>query len=302
MKDFEQRKEEILRRGKQKIVQRKKTVRRVVMTCVPLMLCVCIAGGYLALGNFGQKSTSAPEDNMAMDSVARGDAIYDGAMVPESAPNVKPADGAPAVDPGMCLELRREGYLFSYTEPEVVDMFLEILAGEHIDPVDISGDGQKVDYGFNPDPEQLITGEQYLLKLMYPDGTEVYFTLRGQRLTRQDGRTYILNQEQASVLHKLLLLQWDGGALEGEPVMPTVTPEDSPQAERRPWYEDEVIELAKQQISWDYYAVTAEQDPETREWTVTFWSRDREDFQVVIIDQYGGILQVQEGTFWSATE
>ena len=88
--------------------------------------------------------------------------------------------------------------------------------------------------------------------------------------------------------------QQDGAVLEGEPAMPTVTPEQV-----HPLTQDQVTELAKTQISWEYYAVTTEQDPETREWTVTFWSRDRETFQVVIIDQYGSILQVTEGTRWA---
>ena len=78
--------------------------------------------------------------------------------------------------------------------------------------------------------------------------------------------------------------------LEGEPARPVVTPEeDGIEVERRPWYEDEVIDLAKEQITWNYYAVTAEQNTETGEWTVTFWSRDRETFQTVMVDRYGGV-------------
>ena len=61
MRDFEQRKEEIFARGKEKIARRKKITKRVVMTCVPVCLCVCIAGGWLALGGFGMSDKAAPE-------------------------------------------------------------------------------------------------------------------------------------------------------------------------------------------------------------------------------------------------
>lgn len=76
----------------------------------------------------------------------------------------------------------------------------------------------------------------------------------------------------------------------------------TPAGEHRPLYQDEVIEEAAELIDWEYDTVTAEQDPETGEWTVTFWARDREEFQVVIVGAYGGILQVTEGMAWANGE
>ena len=42
MRSFEERKEEIFSRSRARIAQRKKTVRRVLVTCVPLVLCSMI--------------------------------------------------------------------------------------------------------------------------------------------------------------------------------------------------------------------------------------------------------------------
>lgn len=64
MRSFEERKEEIFRRSQQRIAQRKKTVKRVVLTCVPLVLCVTALTGYFALAGFGKMDLAAPESAM----------------------------------------------------------------------------------------------------------------------------------------------------------------------------------------------------------------------------------------------
>ena len=289
MRDFEQRKEEIFARGKEKIARRKKITKRVVMTCVPVCLCVCIAGGWLALGGFGMSDKAAPEANMAMDSMAQGDVnyghIYDGAQVPE-APEMAPADSKP-MDTAMRLELYRNGKAYAYSEQEIMDMFLEILAGESTEipdaqvPVNI----EKFIANFNPESEQLNGDAPYPVKLTHPDGREVWYILRGTQLTGQDGNCYTLTGEQASILHKLMEIDWEGKT-----------------GEARPWYEEEIIAKAAEQIHWNYYVATAVQNAETGEWTVTFWSRSRMDSQVVIVDRYGGVLEVKAGTFLSENE
>lgn len=209
MRDFEQRKEEIFARGKEKIARRKKITKRVVMTCVPVCLCVCIAGGWLALGGFGMSDKAAPEANMAMDSVAQGDAnygcIYNGAQVPME--NGKPAEAPEANAPAVIsLELSRDGRSFHYTEPEIVDMFLKILEDQTVGSSQI--DATDGDHTPELDPGKLIEDKPYPVKLTYPDGEEVCFILRGQQLTRQDGQQYMLTDEQASILHKLLEVVW----------------------------------------------------------------------------------------------
>ena len=57
-----------------------------------------------------------------------------------------------------------------------------------------------------------------------------------------------------------------------------------------PVNQDEAIAMADAYKIFDYYAATAEQDPETDNWTVMFWSQDRETFQEVIIGQYVPLL------------
>ena len=285
MRDFEQRKEEIFARGKEKIARRKKITKRVVMTCVPVCLCVCIAGGWLALGGFGMSDKAASEANMAMDSVAYGDTIYGGAEVPmENGKPAAPEANAPAV---ISLELSRDGRSFYYTEPEIVDMFLKILEGEstEIPDAQVPDDIGEFIANFNPDPGKLIEDKPYPVKLTHPDGREAWFILRGTQLTSQDGLQYTLTREEASILHKLMEIDWEGKT-----------------GEARPWYEEEIIEKAAEQITWNYYVATAVQNAETGEWTVTFWSRSRMDSQVVIVDRYGGVLEVKAGTFLSESE
>ena len=222
MRSFEQRKEEIFARGKARIAQRKKTARRVVMTCVPLVLCVCIAGGWLTLRNGGRKLAldSAPPESALSDQLSYGDVpcddgIYNGAAVPEDPkwadkPDADVPNDDAAEPAGGTLKLYRKGMVFTYTEQEIVALFTGMLEGTSFGPgsADASADWQKVEYGFAADPSQLITDDQYLVKLTDPQGGEILFTLRGARLTRQDGQTYILTEEQASILHKLLEEEW----------------------------------------------------------------------------------------------
>ena len=280
MKSFEERTEEILARSSARIAQRKKNVRRAILTCVPIVLCVCLAGGYLATGGFFASKDMAME-NMEMDSEANGSSPYYGAAVPE-APEMAPMEGAD-MNSGMHLELYRTGYSFSYNEPDVLDMFLNILEGEMLPPPGgrAPADGDPIEYYFRFEPEKMIRDDRHLVKLTYPDGETIFFTLEGNWLTRQDNQAYILTDEQASILYKLLELRWEGDT--------ALTKE-------------QIIQAAKAEITWNYYAATAEQASEDGDWTVTFWSRDRESFQVIITDKYGNILQVQDYTAWTVNE
>ena len=208
MRDFEQRKEEIFARGKERIAQRKKNTKRVVTACVPLVLCLGIATGWMTLGNFGHKAfdAAAPESEMVMDSIAAGDTIYGGAEVPmENGNPAAPEANAPAV---ISLELSRDGRSFRYTEPEIVDMFLKILEDQTVGSSQIDAtDGDHTPES-EPDPGKLIEDKPYPVKLTYPDGREVCYILRGTQLTSQDGQQYMLTEEQASILHKLLEVVW----------------------------------------------------------------------------------------------
>ena len=195
MRSFEERKEEIFRRSEKKIAHRKKTVRQVIATCVPLVLCLGTLSGIWLLRGPTKMDNAAPE-------AAGSDLNY-----------------------GMVADQESD-----FNENEICDCPLEA-------------------------PGQTPS-------MMAPENP-------GAENTKEN------------------------------------TPASSygtPAGEHRPLYQDEVIELAKEQVNWDYDAVTAEQDPETGEWTVTFWARDREEFQVVIVGADGGILQVTEGMAWANGE
>lgn len=201
MRDFEQRKEEIFARSKEKIARRKRNTKRILLTCIPLMLCVCLAGGYMAMGGlFATK-------DMAMENMSAGD-IYYGADVPES-PEMAPMENIP-LQSNMRLELYRQGYSFSYNEQDVLDMFLNILEGEMLPPPGGSApaEGDPIEYYFRFEPEKMIGDDRHLVKLTYPDGEIIYFTLEDNWLTRQDNQAYILTNEQASILYKLMEVEW----------------------------------------------------------------------------------------------
>ena len=182
MRNFEERKEEIFRRSQAKIAQRKKTVRRVVLSCVPVALCVGMASGYLALGGFGRSDSAAPEANMS--------------------PNY-----------GMVA-----GSDFEFGNEEICDCPAE---APELAPNTTGADNSKEN---SPANEPGTAGE------------------------------------------------------------------------RRPLYEEEVIEEAAKLIDWEYATVTAEQDPETGEWIVTFWMQNGEDFRKITVGRYGGILESETGT------
>lgn len=190
MRSFEERKEEIFRRSEKKIAHRKKTVRQVIATCVPLVLCLgTLSGIWLLRG-------PTKMDNAAGDPEANGSPNY--GMVADQESN--------------------------FNENEICDC--------------------------PPAPD------------LAPETAD----------------------EESSK--------------ENSPASSYGTPA----GEHRPLYQDEVIEEAAELIDWEYDTVTAEQDPETGEWTVTFLARDREEFQVVIVGAYGGILQVTEGMDWANGE
>lgn len=162
--------------------------------------------------------------------------------------------------------------------------YIETSAGPMVllqgSPVSVSGKDGMFD--------GLTMGDQVLLvhgPIMesYPGQTKGYLCIKRADGTEGDIPT--------DVLDSLREMGWLSSENAGEDVNKTGSRESEPGLwVSRPLYEDEAIELAKSQVSWNYYAATAEQDPETGNWTVMFWSRDRETFQEVIISQYYPVL------------
>lgn len=270
MKSFEERTEEILARSSARIAQRKKNVRRAILTCVPIVLCVCLAGGYLATGGFFVSKDMAME-NMEMDSEANGSNLYYGAEAPECAPVIPDHYEA-----AITLTLGRDYRYFSYNQKYIVDAFLEILEGESYGPVEEDRiRAEKFFSSFDPAKDELLEEDEYIVTLIYPDNTNINFILHDDRLTRADGVSYHLTQEQATLLHNMAEDNWEWNA----PVLS----------------EEQIIDVVKNEVTWNYYAVTAEQDPQSGDWTVTFWSRDRESYQMFTVSQKGKILQRRAG-------
>lgn len=192
MRSFEERKAEIFRRSQEKIIKRRKTVYQVVLSCVPLVLCLGTLSGIWLL-----------HGPMKMDNAA-------GAPEANGSPNY-----------GMVAD--QESY---FNEDEMCDC-----------PPEAPGQTPSV---------------------MAPNTA-------GADNTK-----------------------------ENTPASSYDTPAGA--GEHRPLYQDEVIELAKEQVNWDYDTVTAEQDPQTGEWTVTFWAQNGEDFQQITVGRYGGILKNETGS------
>lgn len=55
---------------------------------------------------------------------------------------------------------------------------------------------------------------------------------------------------------------------------------------------DEAERIAKEQMDWDYYAVTSQLDHQSGDWTVTFWSKDREYANFVTVSADGQVIAV----------
>ena len=226
MRSFEERKEEIFRRSEAKIAQRKKNIKRVVATCVPLVLCVTALTGYLTLGGSMEKA-SAPEtnrqDSAMMDAIANGSGIFydaegdlqfgfNGAQVPESAPgelNSAPVpESMETSGAGYRLELYRNGKTYSYQEPEILKLFYSALDVKFETSYDAPTSAGLVDNGFDPKKDQLQEGA-YAVALVNANGGTIWYELKDKQLTRlADGQIYTLTDEQATVLHKLLEVKW----------------------------------------------------------------------------------------------
>lgn len=214
MRTFDERKEEIFRRSEERIARRKKNMKRIVVTCVPLVLCVTVLTGFLTLGGYG-KDESAPEapwQGAVMDSVANGSGIHYGAWVPESAPGEFDSAETPEMTvqdgDGFALELYRESETYSYQDQEILSMFQSILKMPL--GAEISGSSEAwEETNYEASKDALIKGGTYAVALVSANGEKVWYSLQDTRLTRlADGQIYTLTQEQATILHKLLEVKW----------------------------------------------------------------------------------------------
>lgn len=195
MRTFEERKEEIFHRSQMRIAKRRKTVYRVILSCVPVVLCVSVVSGYLLLGGFGMNS-AAPEANMSpnysmQDSVEANQGM---AMGPLSVQIGNGTDAKTCTDPVLLQLFMEEGD----TVLGFYDRAPEMESAQEPD-TKYGAAGSKC-----PSAEDIIDAEPYPIAVTYMDGTTVWFTLRGNRLTREDGETYMITDEQAAALRAFL--------------------------------------------------------------------------------------------------
>lgn len=206
MRSFEERKEEILRRSEKRIAQRKKTVKRVILTCVPLVLCVSAVTGYLALGGFGKMDNAAPESPMApnyslQDSYASNGAIAD---APESA-ELPQAPGGMPYAAAVSVQIQTVAGEQTYTDARILDQVVALLPSEPItadsaqvpettlapqraEETDIKTNGAGGNYG---------TKRSCVLTVTYEDGSTVTYTVTGNRISGDENSRELTQQQLA---------------------------------------------------------------------------------------------------------
>lgn len=254
MRSFEERKEEIFRRSEKRIIQRKKNIKRVVLSCVPLMLCVTVVSGYLTLGGFGRFDNAAPE--------------------------------SAGMEPNYGMIADSNEAICDCPEEYVVQGSKENL------PESADEDGNKTNCPENEsvasEGERRPLYEDEVIKLATSQVDWAYDTVTlepppesgGWKLASGDW-TVIFWSENRETFQVVLVGRYGGVQL----VQP-------------PANQKEAIAIADSYKLIDYYSATAEQDPETGEWTVTFWSRNRETYQIVIVSKYGCILRATGERTW----
>lgn len=197
MKSFEERTEAIISRSQAKIAKRKRIRRWVSATCVPLALAVCVFGWWMGAG--GIRADSAPEANGMMQEIAM-DAELNYGM--ENSMLESPASSGRVI---VAVKLVSNGRVQVSTS-QVLFQALEKAFSQSIpanesseNPADSEKEGPI--YNFVGDP---IEDECYVLTVVYQNGDQAQYTLRGTQLTSADGKeTYILSEEAALQLQQL---------------------------------------------------------------------------------------------------
>lgn len=187
MRDFEQRREEIFRRSQARIQARRKRNKRIVMTCVPVALCLCVAGFFLS-GPFAVSNDCAEAENNSQFSC---DQSSNGSLI-TSLVEVRVTDG--------------KGERV-YTDPQVVQMVSAMLTFPETE------DGSTVaDRADGALMENMAAALGCVLKVTDVTGTETTYALLDGQLTELDsGRSRVLDDAQLKQLREALELGAEGG-------------------------------------------------------------------------------------------
>lgn len=192
MKSFEERTEAIISRSQAKIAKRKKIRRWVSATCVPLVLAVCVCGWWMGAG--GIKADSAAESNGMMPESAM-DAELNYGM--ENSMLESPASSGRVI---VAVKLVSNGRVQVSTS-QVLLQALEKLFSQPAPDNGTEDLDSDQNFGMVGDP---IEDDPYVLTVVYGDGNEVQYILRGTQLTSADGRkTYTLPEDAVRELQQL---------------------------------------------------------------------------------------------------
>ena len=182
-----------MRRSQMRIEKRKKTVKRTILACVPVVLCLTVVSGYLTLGGFGRATEAAPGAGQMPHADFADKIVMESAMEPAEAAPMDPAEPEAAAT-SACLELMRQGVWYYYTDPEQVDTFAQILNEPKTGTVE--GDAAAEENG--------STAEVCTVIFTHPDGVQEQFTLTGDRMEDSNGTIYLLTEEQSQWLYNLM--------------------------------------------------------------------------------------------------
>ena len=200
MRSFEERKEEIFLRSEKRIKQRKKTVKRVVLSCVPLVLCVTVLSGYLALGGVGRSDMSAPEsafepNYMVQDSdyaYSNGSPAPELADAPESVAFMQPVS----------VQVKRNSLEQTYTDTDTLQRLESLLPMQGLMEDGDNANSPESGEGI-PDEETAYRVETaFTLTVTYESGRVVTYTVTSNFISGPESiRT--LNREQLQWLEEL---------------------------------------------------------------------------------------------------
>lgn len=188
MRSFEERKEEIFRRSEKRIIQRRKNTWRLIVGCVPLVLCVGVVSGYLVLGGFGRMDSAAPESAFDPQWSVQDSVISNGSAVPES------PEMPECAPPARLVALQVGDY--GYTDDETIAKMTMLLPD-----MGIIADSDHTPESADED-QKYGKGDQLTVTLTYADGSEKVYWLEDSRLIGPDG-VQELTPEQLSWLESL---------------------------------------------------------------------------------------------------
>lgn len=181
MMDFQQRKDEILRRSAQRLQARRQLRKRIVMTCVPLAVCVAAFSAWILGGGVSLKSA---DDTLAYIAES-------GSMNGQTAENTAEGLASVQVDTGDAVRV--------YTDAQTLQAVSRLVQSLEEDG---GSDGEGTVAQGTP---SYADNEQYTLILTSSAGTQHTYILRGDQLTdRNSGTSCELDAAQLEELRKLL--------------------------------------------------------------------------------------------------